>query len=161
MINKPYKQERSIPGDFLKFSAYVKSIMPDYDSAYDIILKKKLVLGEPAIVSFLYNNKPELMFGIGSTDIEKPFIKTSINLEILNDSIIVDSSTGEKEKLGELLDYIKDNLLNKEDVVEILLNDSTFVNSIINAIFQDNHIESFVNTKLDDFKNEYLTWKFF
>ena len=46
---------REYPADLLKFNAYIKPAN-SFEEACEIIKKKKLVLGEPAVVPFKYTN---------------------------------------------------------------------------------------------------------
>lgn len=97
------------PIDHLKFTAY-KKIVCNYDTAVQIAIKRKLVLGEPCVIPFRNGDDIELLFAIGSMT-EKPFIKDSVSMDNLDNAWINDPGTGEKILIVDWIKKIKADIL--------------------------------------------------
>ena len=155
------------PADLLKFIAY-KKIANDFEEAVELILSKKLVLGEPIVVPFYYTHKQidpetgeprktlELVFGIGSADVDHPYIHCSFNNSIANDEIIVDDD-GTRHTLKEVLDTI----ISQEDVDNAIIQaiDNAGIieaisNNVINSPTFNIQLQEKINVVTD-----MLTWK--
>ena len=155
------------PADLLKFIAY-KKIAKDFEEAVELILSKKLVLGEPIVVPFYYTHKKidastgepmktlELVFGIGSADVDHPYIHCSFNNSIANDEIIVEDD-GTRHTLKEVLDTI----ISQEDVEAAILQ-AFQSEGVLDAVSQNVVNSPVFNTMLDN-KLEAITdmlkWK--
>lgn len=157
------------PADLLKFIAY-KKIAANFEEAVELILSKKLVLGEPIVVPFYYTHKQidpetgeprvtlELVFGIGSADVDHPYIHCSFNNSISNEAIIVDDD-GTTKTLKEILDTI----ITQEDVEQAVINAITS-GDIINAISENVVNSDVFNEQLDEkltIITNMLKWKSF
>ena len=110
-VRKPSHTE--YPADLLKFNAW-KNPVENFEEAVKIISLKKLVLGEPAVVPFKFTHSDgsvtlELVFGIGSGDVDRPFIKCSVTNDVINEAIIV----GEDE---EVISQISKNVANSQEI---------------------------------------------
>lgn len=158
------------PADLLKFISY-KKIASSFDEAIDLILAKKLVLGEPIAVPFYYVHKNkvdastgepiktiELAFGIGSADPEHPYINCSINNSIANESIIV-LDDGSTITLKEMFDSII-----TQDTVNAAIADALQSEGIVDDL-AEKITDSPVFVNLVDEKmqiiREMLSWKKF
>ena len=148
------------PVDNLKFTAY-KKIADSFEQAKDLIEKKKPVLGEPIVVPFYYpsledeNKTIELAFGIGASEIDRPYIVSSIN-NYIGDEIRIsdpDSPTGYvslRDKLNTLSDDVFDEVINN------ILTDEDFLNRLSTAILDNaDKIEETIERKI----NEKFVWK--
>lgn len=157
------------PADLLKFIAY-KKIAANFEEAVELILSKKLVLGEPIVVPFYYTHKQidpetgeprktlELVFGIGSADVDHPYIHCSFNNSISNDAIIIDDD-GTRHTLKEILDTI----ITQGDVEQAVINAITS-GDIINSISENVINSDTFNIQLDqklDIVVDMLRWKSF
>ena len=115
--NIPVKPER--PVDNLKFTAY-KKIVDSYEEACELIRKKKPVLGEPIVVPY-YSDKEagtiQLLFGIGSADIEAPYMRSSENNFIGDDILITASPSLLKSSVIMLL---QENVFTPEEFMDEL-----------------------------------------
>ena len=106
------KPGAAYPADLLKFNAW-KNPVESFEDAVKIITSKKLVLGEPAVVPFKFTHNDgsvtlELAFGIGTVDVDRPYIKCSVTNDVVNEAIIV----GEDEEGNPVKTTLID-LLNK------------------------------------------------
>ena len=148
------------PVDNLKFTAY-KKIADSFEQAKDLIEKKKPVLGEPIVVPFYYpsledeNKTIELAFGIGASEIDRPYIVSSIN-NYIGDEIRIsdpDSPTGYvslRDKLNTLSDDVFDEVINN------ILTNEDFLNKLSTAILDNaDKIEETIERKI----NEKFVWK--
>ena len=148
------------PVDNLKFTAY-KKIADSFEQAKDLIEKKKPVLGEPIVVPFYYpsledeNKTIELAFGIGASEIDRPYIVSSIN-NYIGDEIRIsdpDSPTGYvslRDKLNTLSDDVFDEVINN------ILTNEDFLNKLSTAILDNaDKIEETIDRKI----NEKFVWK--
>ncbi len=155
------------PADLLKFIAY-KKIAANFEEAVELILSKKLVLGEPIVVPFYYTHKQidpetgeprvtlELVFGIGSADVDHPYIHCSFNNSIANDEIIVDED-GTKHTLKEVLDTI----ITQEDVDEAIIqaiDNAGIIDAISTNVINSPTFNIQLQQKID-VVTDMLTWK--
>jgi hypothetical protein len=155
------------PADLLKFIAY-KKIAANFEEAVELILSKKLVLGEPIVVPFYYTHKQidpetgeprktlELVFGIGSADVDHPYIHCSFNNSIANDEIIIDDD-GTKHTLKEVLDTI----ITQEDVDDAIIqaiDNAGIIDAISNNVINSPTFNIQLQEKIDIVTNM-LTWK--
>jgi hypothetical protein len=155
------------PADLLKFIAY-KKIAANFEEAVELILSKKLVLGEPIVVPFYYTHKQidpetgeprktlELVFGIGSADVDHPYIHCSFNNSIANDEIIIDDD-GTKHTLKEVLDTI----ITQEDVDDAIIqaiDNAGIIDAISNNVINSPTFNVQLQEKIDIVTNM-LTWK--
>ena len=155
------------PADLLKFIAY-KKIAANFEEAVELILSKKLVLGEPIVVPFYYTQKQidpetgeprrtlELVFGIGSADVDHPYIHCSFNNSIANDEIIIDDD-GTKHTLKEVLDTI----ITQEDVDDAIIqaiDNAGIIDAISNNVINSPTFNIQLQEKIDIVTNM-LTWK--
>lgn len=148
------------PVDNLKFTAY-KKIVDSFERAEELIKQKSPVLGEPIVVPFYYPSAEaedktiELAFGIGTPDVERPYIVSSIN-NYIGDEIRIsddDSSTG-YVSLRDKLNTISDDVF--DDVIETILTDEEFLNRLSDAILDNaDKIEETIERKI----NEKFVWK--
>lgn len=158
-------QHREFPADLLKFSAYT-TIANSFEDACEIIKKKKLVLGEPAVVPFKYAHSDgtssiELVFGIGSVEIENPYLKCSITNDILNEGIISGTDEDGNPTYKKLIDIL-DELISKEeadklisDKVEEEIKKGDAIDKIITEVLNSDKLSDGINNTL----NERLSWK--
>lgn len=138
------------PVDNLKFTAY-KKIVDSFADAVSLIKNKKPVLGEPIVVPYYqvhddidettgeYRKTIELAFGIGSADINNPYIATSTN-DFIGDNILIsddDSSTG-YVPLKYKLENITDDAI--AGAVENLINNNDFINQLTEAIINNSQV---------------------
>ena len=155
------------PADLLKFIAY-KKIAANFEEAVELILSKKLVLGEPIVVPFYYTHKQidpetgeprrtlELVFGIGSADVDHPYIHCSFNNSIANDEIIIDDD-GTRHTLKEVLDTI----ITQEDVDDAIIqaiDNAGIIDAISNNVINSPTFNIQLQEKIDIVTNM-LTWK--
>lgn len=149
------------PADLLKFNAWI-NVMGSFEEAIDIILQKKLVLGEPAVVPFNFTHADgnvtlELAFGIGSADPDHPYIKCSITNDIVNEAIII----GEDEEgnpTSTTLAEILSGFITKEEAQRII--DQGIINSVNNPAILNVLATAVSKTEIIDNKiNERLRWK--
>lgn len=158
------------PADLLKFISY-KKIASSFDEAIDLILQKKLVLGEPIAVPFYYTHKNkidastgeplktiELAFGIGSADPEHPYIQCSINNSIANESVIV-LDNGNTITLKEMFDSIITQETVNEAVVNALQSEGT-IDDLAERITESEVFTELVNDKMETIR-DMLSWKAF
>jgi len=158
------------PADLLKFISY-KKIAANFDEAIDLILSKKLVLGEPIAVPFYYTHKTkideetgeylktiELAFGIGSADPDHPYINCSINNSIANESVIV-LDDGSTITIREMFDKIITQETVDQAVIEALHSEGT-IDDIAEQVINSETFENLVSDKMTEVK-ELLTWKNF
>ena len=148
------------PVDNLKFTAY-KKIANSFEQAKDLIEEKKPVLGEPIVVPFYYpsveaeDKTIELAFGIGTPEVKRPYIVSSINNYIGDEIRISDdnSPTGYvslRDKLNTLSDDVFDEVINN------ILTDEDFLNKLSTAILDNaDKIEETIDRKI----NEKFVWK--
>lgn len=148
------------PVDNLKFTAY-KKIANSFEQAKDLIEEKKPVLGEPIVVPFYYpsveaeDKTIELAFGIGTPEVKRPYIVSSINNYIGDEIRISDdnSPTGYvslRDKLNTLSDDVFDEVINN------ILTDEDFLNKLSTAILDNaDKIEETIERKID----EKFVWK--
>lgn len=148
------------PVDNLKFTAY-KKIANSFEKAKDLIEEKKPVLGEPIVVPFYYPSEEaedktiELAFGIGTLEVKRPYIVSSINNYIGDEIRISDdnSPTGYvslRDKLNTLSDDVFDEVINN------ILTDEDFLNKLSTAILDNaDKIEETIDRKI----NEKFVWK--
>lgn len=150
--NIPVKPER--PVDNLKFTAY-KKIVDSYEEACELIRKKKPVLGEPIVVPY-YSDKEagtiQLLFGIGSADIDAPYMRSSENNFIGDDILITDGD--ELIPLKEKLNNITEDAV--EEVLDRIKEDEEIINELAEAIIRDSHI---LDNVVDEKLNQKLSWK--
>jgi hypothetical protein len=169
MHKHPYIEH---PADLLKFISWNK-LVNSYEEAVAKIVAKKPILGEPIVVPFKFwkgdvhedsvydastnqnGYTEELVFGIGSTDPDHPYIHCSISHDVLNNAVVVDS-TGKQLPLGELLN----NYITRDDANAIIdarikttLSDNSVINEIANKVAVVN--EQVINDTID----ERLRWK--
>lgn len=148
------------PVDNLKFTAY-KKIANSFEQAKDLIEEKKPVLGEPIVVPFYYpsveaeDKTIELAFGIGTPEVKRPYIVSSIN-NYIGDEIRIsdpDSPTGYvslRDKLNTLSDDVFD------EVIDNILTNEDFLNKLSTAILDNaDKIEETIERKI----NEKFVWK--
>lgn len=149
------------PADLLKFNAW-KNPVESFEEAVRIITSKKLVLGEPAVVPFKFTHVDgsvtlELAFGIGSVDVEKPFIKCSVTNDVINEAIII----GEDEEgnpIQTTLIEILNNFISRDEAQE-------FINQGIVDAVKDPEIISQISSnivnsqEITDKIYEHLRWK--
>lgn len=155
------------PADLLKFIAYRK-IANNFEEAVELIISKKLVLGEPIVVPFYYTHKAidpetgeprktlELVFGIGSADVNHPYIHCSFNNSIANDEIIIDDD-GTKHTLKEILDTI----ISQEDVeaaVIAAINNENIIQTISTNVINSPTFEQQIQERISAV-TDMLTWK--
>ncbi len=155
------------PADLLKFIAY-KKIAANFEEAVELILSKKLVLGEPIVVPFYYTHKQidpetgeprrtlELAFGIGSADVDHPYIHCSFNNSIANDEIIIDDD-GTKHTLKEVLDTI----ITQEDVDDAIIqaiDNAGIIDAISNNVINSPTFNIQLQEKIN-IVTDMLTWK--
>lgn len=155
------------PADLLKFIAYRK-IANNFEEAVELIINKKLVLGEPIVVPFYYTHKAidpetgeprktlELVFGIGSADVNHPYIHCSFNNSIANDEIIIDDD-GTKHTLKEILDTI----ISQEDVeaaVIAAINNENIIQTISTNVINSPTFEQQLQQRINAV-TDMLTWK--
>ena len=155
------------PADLLKFIAY-KKIAANFEEAVELILSKKLVLGEPIVVPFYYTHKQidpetgeprrtlELVFGIGSADVDHPYIHCSFNNSIANDEIIIDDD-GTKHTLKEVLDTI----ITQEDVDDAIIqaiDNAGIIDAISNNVINSPTFNIQLQEKIN-IVTDMLTWK--
>ena len=142
------------PVDNLKFTAY-KKIANSFEQAKDLIEEKKPVLGEPIVVPFYYpsveaeDKTIELAFGIGTPEVKRPYIVSSINNYIADDN----SPTG-YVSLRDKLNTISDDVF--DEVLDNILTDEDFLNKLSTAILDNaDKIEETIERKID----EKFVWK--
>lgn len=155
------------PADLLKFIAY-KKIAANFEEAVELILSKKLVLGEPIVVPFYYTHKQidpetgeprrtlELVFGIGSADVDHPYIHCSFNNSIANDEIIIDDD-GTRHTLKEVLDTI----ITQEDVDDAIIqaiDNAGIIDAISNNVINSPTFNIQLQEKIN-IVTDMLTWK--
>lgn len=158
------------PADLLKFISY-KKIASSFDEAIDLILQKKLVLGEPIAVPFYYVHKNkfdastgepiktiELAFGIGSADPEHPYINCSINNSIANESVI-QLEDGSTVTLKEMFDSIITQETVEQAVLDALQSEGV-VDDLADKITNSPTFTSLVDDKMEVIR-EMLSWKSF
>lgn len=132
--------------DLLKFNAYM-NVVDSFDKACEIIKKKKLVLGEPAVVPFKYVHDDgtittELVFGIGSLDSNRPYIKCSISNDVLDDAVITrydENGNPVKRKLKDVLDdFITKDEANKiiDDKVKETLSSDSLISEVSQSVVE-------------------------
>lgn len=156
------------PADLLKFISY-KKIAANFEDAVDLVLSKKLVLGEPIVVPFYYVHKSkideetgeplktiELVFGIGSADPEHPYISCSINNNIANESIIV-LDDGKTVTLKEIVDSIITQEDVNQAVIDALHSEGT-IDDISEQVIASDTFANLVTNKMTEIK-EMLSWK--
>lgn len=158
-VRKPSHVE--YPADLLKFNAW-KNPVESFEEAVKIITSKKLVLGEPAVVPFKFTHVDgsvtlELAFGIGSADVEKPFIKCSVTNDVLNEAIII----GEDEEgnpVQTTLIEILNNFISKDEVQEFI--NQGIVDAVNNPEIISQISSNVVNSQeISDKIYEHLRWK--
>ena len=156
---------REYPADLLKFNAYIKPAN-SFEEACEIIKKKKLVLGEPAVVPFKYTNSDgttsiELVFGIGSVESDRPFIKCSITNDILNDAVISGVDENGNPTYIKLIDILEDFISKEEadklitEKVEETFKSGEVIDNVINEVLSSDKLNDNINKKLD----YRFTWK--
>lgn len=158
------------PADLLKFISY-KKIASSFDEAIDLILEKKLVLGEPIAVPFYFVHKNkidastgeplktiELAFGIGSADPEHPYINCSINNSIANESVIV-LDDGSTVTLKEMFDSIITQETVEQAVLDALESEGV-VDELADKITESQVFTDLVDEKMKEIQNM-LSWKKF
>lgn len=155
-VRKPGHQ--NYPADLLKFNAWVTPVN-NFETAVNVILQKKLVLGEPAVVPFKFMHSDgvetlELAFGIGSADVNHPFIKSSITNDIINEAIIagVDENNNPVYKT---LEEVLNSLISKEDAQFVInqgvmdaVKNETVINNIAGAVSETGVIQEVINKEL-------------
>lgn len=166
-VHSPYSvnirkaEHTDYPADLLKFNAW-KNPVENFEEAVRIIKEKKLVLGEPAVVPFKFTHADgsvtlELAFGIGSADVERPFIKCSITNDIINDAVIV----GEDEDGTPTYDFlinILNNFISKDEAQEYV--NIAVLNSINNETIIEQISENVANsTTIENKILNHLRWK--
>lgn len=175
-IDNHNHQMREHPADLLKFISWNK-LAKDYDEAVQKIIEKKPVLGEPIVVPFKFyktdvhdeNNQyseehpngytQELVYGIGSTDPEHPYIHCSISHDVLNYAVIAgtdDDGQPVYTPLGKLLDnYITKDAAAAQinELIDKALSDDERISVIADKVAEKNR--EFIETTV----NDKLTWK--
>ena len=158
-VRKPSHVE--YPADLLKFNAW-KNPVDSFEEAVKIITSKKLVLGEPAVVPFKFTHADgsvtlELAFGIGSADVEKPFIKCSVTNDVINEAVII----GEDEDgnpIQTTLIEVFNNFISRDEAQE-------FINQGIVEAAKDPEVISQISTNVANSQEinnkiyEYFRWK--
>lgn len=165
MANAPSKHTTKIgdyPADLLKFTARVKPC-DNYEEAVKCIKEKKPVLGEPVVVPYKFTHEDgtttiELAFGIGSLEVDRPYIKSSLNNEVLNDAVIkkIDPETG--EPIYTTLEEILDDLVTENELeakvdtkISEALKDPAIYDKIVNEVLE--------SPKIDEKISERLRWR--
>ena len=158
-VRKPSHTE--YPADLLKFNAW-KNPVENFEEAVKIISLKKLVLGEPAVVPFKFTHSDgsvtlELVFGIGSGDVDRPFIKCSVTNDVINEAIIVGEDEEGNPIQTRLIDVLKE-FISKDEVQE-------FINEGIVKAVEDEEVISQISKNIansQEIENkiyEHLRWK--
>lgn len=149
------------PADLLKFNAWKKPA-DSFEEAVKIIASKKLVLGEPAVVPFKFTHVDgsvtlELAFGIGSADVDKPFIKCSVTNDVINESVIIGEDKDGNPVQTTLIEVLN-NFISKDEAQE-------FINQGIVEAVKDPEVISQISTnvansqEISDKINEHFRWK--
>lgn len=155
-MRKPGHQ--NYPADLLKFNAWATPVN-NFETAVNIILQKKLVLGEPAVVPFKFMHSDgvetlELALGIGSADVNHPFIKSSITNDIINEAIIagVDENG---DPVYKTLAEILDEFITKDEAQQVInqgvldaVRDETIINNIADAVSETGVLQEIINREL-------------
>ena len=166
-IHSPYKSNVrkpshvEYPADLLKFNAW-KNPVESFEEAVRIITSKKLVLGEPAVVPFKFTHVDgsvtlELAFGIGSADVEKPFIRCSVTNDVINEAIIIGEDEDGNPIQTTLIEALN-NFISKDEGQE-------FINKGIIDAVKNPEIISQISTNVANSKEindriyEHLRWK--
>lgn len=158
-VRKPSHVE--YPADLLKFNAW-KNPVESFEEAVKIITSKKLVLGEPAVVPFKFTHVDgsvtlELAFGIGSVDVEKPFIKCSVTNDVVNEAIIIGEDEEGNPVQTTLIEVLK-NFISKDDAQEFI--NQGIVDAVNNPEIISQISTNIVNSKeISDKIYEHLRWK--
>ena len=158
-VRKPSHVE--YPADLLKFNAW-KNPVESFEEAVKIITSKKLVLGEPAVVPFKFTHADgsvtlELAFGIGSADVEKPFIRCSVTNDVINDAIIIGEDKDGNPVQTTLIEVLN-NFISRDEGQE-------FINKGIIDAVKNPEIISQISTNVANSKEindriyEHLRWK--
>ena len=149
------------PADLLKFNAWKKPA-DSFEEAVKIIASKKLVLGEPAVVPFKFTHVDgsvtlELAFGIGSADVDKPFIKCSVTNDVINESIIIGEDEDGNPVQTTLIEVLN-NFISKDEAQE-------FINQGIIEAVKDPEVISQISInvansqEISDKIHEHFRWK--
>jgi hypothetical protein len=158
-MRKPGHQD--YPADLLKFNAWTTPV-EDFTTAVNILLQKKLVLGEPAVVPFNFTHADgtvtlELAFAIGSADINHPYIKCSITNDIINEAIIVaqdEDGNPVYKTLAEILNtYVTKN--EAQDIINQGVITAVKNESIANELAEELAKTDVINNLIKD----HLRWK--
>jgi hypothetical protein len=149
------------PADLLKFNAW-KNPVESFEEAVRIITSKKLVLGEPAVVPFKFTHVDgsvtlELAFGIGSADVEKPFIRCSVTNDVLNEAVIIGEDEDGNPVQTTLIEVLND-FISRDEAQE-------FINQGIVEAVKDPEVISQISVnvansqEITDKIYEHLRWK--
>ena len=158
-VRKPSHVE--YPADLLKFNAWKNPV----ESFEEVVIKKKtkkLVLGEPAVVPFKFTHVDgsvtlELAFGIGSADVEKPFIKCSVTNDVINEAVIIGEDEEGNPIQTTLIEVFK-NFISRDEAQE-------FINQGIVEAAKDPEVISQISTNVANSQEitnkiyEYFRWK--
>lgn len=158
-VRKPSHVE--YPADLLKFNAW-KNPVDSFEEAVKIITSKKLVLGEPAVVPFKFTHADgsvtlELAFGIGSADVEKPFIKCSVTNDVINEAVIIGEDEDGNPVQTTLIEILN-NFISRDEAQEII--NQGIVEAVNNPDIISNISANVANSQeITNKIYEHLKWK--
>lgn len=149
------------PADLLKFNAW-KNPVESFEDAVKIITSKKLVLGEPAVVPFKFTHidgtvTVELAFGIGSVDIDRPYIKCSVTNDVINEAIIIGEDEEGNPVKTTLIDLLNEFITRDEaqEFVNEAIIEATRDEKVISEISKNVAQSQAVTDKI----YEHMRWK--